>query len=117
MAAAQLRHSTFSALNLEVGGGARKNSTMQPLSRQTIAELQSEWAASKQKAERLKASVASAETPTNSDSSKLIKPCTAASSIEVLRCRQLSRDVNSLLNKVCPENVSTIVERVASTEI
>lgn len=46
-AATQLRHSTFSALSLEVTGGTRKG--LQPLSRQSIAELQSEWAASKAK--------------------------------------------------------------------
>jgi len=33
------------------------------------------------------------------------------------RKQQLQRDVNSLLNKVCPENVSTIIQRVANVEI
>lgn len=33
------------------------------------------------------------------------------------RSERLKRDLNSLLNKVCPENVMTIVERIANTEI
>merc|ERR1712019_238523 len=39
----------------EVSGGSRKNTTLQPLTRQTMAELQSEWAASRKKAEAAEA--------------------------------------------------------------
>jgi len=37
--------------------------------------------------------------------------------IELTRIEQLARDVNALLNKVCPENVRTITERVANTRV
>jgi len=38
-AAAQLKHSTFSALNLEVSSGTRRGKIAQPLSRQSLEEL------------------------------------------------------------------------------
>jgi len=184
LAAAQLRHSTFSALNLEVSGGSRKNATLQPLSRQTIAELQSEWAASRKKAAEAKAKIASnastastEESPDEVEETTEPRTCIAeadgsfsmrsllaarhafrsqqppsdmsnfvakelsgsatssssswrapalspsdnaykvADSGELSRMQQLTRDVNSLLNKVCPDNVATIIERVASTEV
>merc|ERR1712063_242584 len=37
--AAQLKHSTFSALNLEVSSGTRRGKVAQPLSRQSLEEL------------------------------------------------------------------------------
>lgn len=191
LAAAQLRHSTFSALNLEVSGGSRKNTTLQPLSRQTIAELQSEWAASRKKAaeaakaKQIDSNASTASTEETTDEIEEAAPSprgdggfsrryllvarhafsgstpptelanfvsdehvsawksekkgrapdsptswrspltpsdkaykiASASSGEVSRTQQLTRDVNSLLNKVCPENVATIIERVASTEV
>lgn len=196
LAAAQLRHSTFSALNLEVSGGSRKNTTLQPLTRQTMAELQSEWAASRKKAAEAEAakkakqvdSAASTASTGNQSGEETADEIEEVSSIklsprgdgnfsrkfllssrhayasspgelsnfvaenhslgwkpdkksptlswrssplgtsekaykistangELCRSQQLSRDVNSLLNKVCPENVATIVERVACTEL
>jgi hypothetical protein len=181
LAATQLRHSTFSALNLEVTGGTRKG--LQPLSRQSIAELQSEWAASKAKrvaAEATKAVDSGASTASTMPSEEEVAessqdedivagalsiknmlrmrcsflecPIPAAISsfsaanhelgwhkgdspslrgttptngshkasstaTQLTRTQQLQRDVNSLLNKVCPESVATITQRVASIEI
>lgn len=36
---------------------------------------------------------------------------------QIPRLQQLKREVNSMINKVCPENIATIVEKVASTEV
>jgi len=36
---------------------------------------------------------------------------------QIPRLQQLKREVNSMVNKVCPENIITIVEKVASTEV
>lgn len=176
LAATQLRHSTFSALNLEVTGGTRKG--LQPLSRQSIAELQSEWAASKAKrvaAEASKivdsgASTAStmpseeevAESSQDEDvvagtltiknmlrmrcsflkcpipaeisslsaadhefgwhkvdspSLRGLTPVASSTVTQLTRIQQLQRDVNSLLNKVCPESVAVITQRVAGIQI
>jgi len=180
LAATQLRHSTFSALNLEVTGGTRKG--LQPLSRQSIAELQSEWAASKAKrmaAEATKAVDSGASTASTMPSEEEVAEssqdeevvagtlsiknmlrmrcsflqCPIPAEISSLsaahhefgwqrgdspslrgltpsggskascagtqptRIQQLQRDVNSLLNKVCPESVAVITQRVASIQI
>jgi len=40
-----------------------------------------------------------------------------ANSQQIPRLQQLKREVNSMVNKVCPENIVTIVEKVASTEV
>merc|ERR1712070_1049530 len=45
-------------------------------------------------------------------SAKAWKPAKGESRVEILR-----RDLNSLLNKVCPENIATIVERIVNTQI
>jgi hypothetical protein len=176
LAATQLRHSTFSALNLEVTGGTRKG--LQPLSRQSIAELQSEWAASKAKraaAEASKVLDSGASTASTmpseeevaessqdedavagtfsiksmlrmrcsflkcpipaeisslsaadhelgwqkGDSPRLrgMTPLAGSAVAQPTRIQQLQRDVNSLLNKVCPESVTVITQRVAGIEI
>jgi len=36
---------------------------------------------------------------------------------QIPRLQQLKREVNSMVNKVCPENIATIVDKVASTEV
>lgn len=46
--AAQLRHSTFSALNLEVSSSSRRGAALQPLRRQSLAELQREFKAARE---------------------------------------------------------------------
>lgn len=41
----------------------------------------------------------------------------ATGSGQLPRSQQLQRDINSLLNKVCPESVTTVIQRVAGIEI